>query len=191
VVLNVYILPSTSSGQCNRASWASQTSEVGYTSATTGRGDHVVHKGHVVALEKNYSREIIWKNSIVLCLWKFIFLKMAFCYFYDYSLLSALFPLIWSSSPDATSVVYVSKHVMYIPVSQRLLASFCYTLGCHLIMMCTGADVTLVAVKLYGNNNFAPWHNPQSITVLEMKSKAILLNIYCWNFFFLHIWKML
>jgi hypothetical protein len=27
------------------------TSEVGYTSATTGRGDHEVHKGHVVALE--------------------------------------------------------------------------------------------------------------------------------------------
>jgi hypothetical protein len=29
------------------------TSEVGYASATTGRGDHEVHKGHVVAL-KNY-----------------------------------------------------------------------------------------------------------------------------------------
>jgi hypothetical protein len=27
-------------------------SEVGYTSATTGRGDHEVHKGHVVAFEK-------------------------------------------------------------------------------------------------------------------------------------------
>jgi hypothetical protein len=27
-------------------------SEVGYTTATTGRGDHEVHKGHVVALEK-------------------------------------------------------------------------------------------------------------------------------------------
>jgi hypothetical protein len=26
------------------------TSEVGYTSVTTGRGDHEVHKGHVVAL---------------------------------------------------------------------------------------------------------------------------------------------
>jgi hypothetical protein len=26
------------------------TTEVGYTSATTGRGDHEVHKGHVVAL---------------------------------------------------------------------------------------------------------------------------------------------
>jgi hypothetical protein len=29
------------------------TSEVGYTSATTERGDHEVHKGHVVAMEKN------------------------------------------------------------------------------------------------------------------------------------------
>jgi hypothetical protein len=28
------------------------TSEVGYTSATAGRGDHEVHKGHVVALRK-------------------------------------------------------------------------------------------------------------------------------------------
>jgi hypothetical protein len=27
------------------------TSEVGYTSATIGRGDHEVHKGHVVAIE--------------------------------------------------------------------------------------------------------------------------------------------
>jgi hypothetical protein len=27
------------------------TLEVGYTSATTVRGDHEVHKGHVVALE--------------------------------------------------------------------------------------------------------------------------------------------
>jgi hypothetical protein len=29
------------------------TLEVGYTSDTTGRGDHEVHKEHVVALEKN------------------------------------------------------------------------------------------------------------------------------------------
>jgi hypothetical protein len=29
------------------------TSEVGYTSATTGRKDHEVHKGHVVEMEKN------------------------------------------------------------------------------------------------------------------------------------------
>jgi hypothetical protein len=29
-------------------------SEVGYTSVTTGRGDHKVHKGHVVALEKKF-----------------------------------------------------------------------------------------------------------------------------------------
>jgi hypothetical protein len=31
------------------------TSEVGYISATTGRGDHEVHKGHVVALEKKHT----------------------------------------------------------------------------------------------------------------------------------------
>jgi hypothetical protein len=29
------------------------TSEVGYTSTTTERGDHEVHKGHVVALKNN------------------------------------------------------------------------------------------------------------------------------------------
>jgi hypothetical protein len=38
------------------------TSEVGYTLATTRRGDHEVHKGHVVALEggkkKNLDKEI-------------------------------------------------------------------------------------------------------------------------------------
>jgi hypothetical protein len=31
------------------------TSEVSYTSATTWRGDHEVHKGHVVALEKKWN----------------------------------------------------------------------------------------------------------------------------------------
>jgi hypothetical protein len=35
------------------------TSEVGYTSAATGRGDHEVHKGHVVALEKKESNTIL------------------------------------------------------------------------------------------------------------------------------------
>jgi hypothetical protein len=29
------------------------TSDVGYTSATTGRRDHEFHKGHVLAVEKN------------------------------------------------------------------------------------------------------------------------------------------
>jgi hypothetical protein len=35
------------------------TSAVGYTSVTTGRGDHEVHKGHVVALGKNYLANIV------------------------------------------------------------------------------------------------------------------------------------
>jgi hypothetical protein len=38
--------------------------EVGYTSATTGRGDHEVHKGHVVALEeKIYIYRVIGKDG--------------------------------------------------------------------------------------------------------------------------------
>jgi hypothetical protein len=39
------------------------TLEVGYTSVTTERGDHEVHKGHVVALgeeEKRKNLEGIW-----------------------------------------------------------------------------------------------------------------------------------
>jgi hypothetical protein len=32
------------------------TSEIGYTLATTRRGDHAVHKGHVVALENNNNK---------------------------------------------------------------------------------------------------------------------------------------
>jgi hypothetical protein len=41
------------------------TLEVGYTSATTGRGDHEVHKGHVVALEKNiYSEQLHAEQNI-------------------------------------------------------------------------------------------------------------------------------
>jgi hypothetical protein len=34
------------------------SSEVGYTSATTGRGDHEVRKGHVVALGENNSLHV-------------------------------------------------------------------------------------------------------------------------------------
>jgi hypothetical protein len=41
------------------------TSEVGYTSATTGRGDHEVHKGYVVALAKKRGWGITW-NLLVL-----------------------------------------------------------------------------------------------------------------------------
>jgi hypothetical protein len=37
------------------------TSEVGYTSTTTGRGDHEVHKGHVMALAKKKCER--WKRS--------------------------------------------------------------------------------------------------------------------------------
>jgi hypothetical protein len=33
------------------------TSEVGYTSATAGRGDHEVHKGHVVAVERKEKKK--------------------------------------------------------------------------------------------------------------------------------------
>jgi hypothetical protein len=42
------------------------TSEVGYTSATTGRGDHEVHKGHVVALaKKRYCPTLyIWYRTV-------------------------------------------------------------------------------------------------------------------------------
>jgi hypothetical protein len=35
------------------------TSEVGYTSATTGREDHQVHKGHVVVLEEEKKRKMV------------------------------------------------------------------------------------------------------------------------------------
>jgi hypothetical protein len=43
------------------------TSEVGYTSATTGRGDHEVHKGHVVAL--GGKKFMVWsvENLKVVC----------------------------------------------------------------------------------------------------------------------------
>jgi hypothetical protein len=35
------------------------TSEVGYTSATSGRGDHEVHKGNAVALEEKHYRLLL------------------------------------------------------------------------------------------------------------------------------------
>jgi hypothetical protein len=38
------------------------TSEVGYTLATAGRGDHEVHKGHVVELEKKFTPFTTGKN---------------------------------------------------------------------------------------------------------------------------------
>jgi hypothetical protein len=42
-----------------------QTSEVGYTSAKTGRGGHEVHKGHVVALKKMKYTNSISKNTVL------------------------------------------------------------------------------------------------------------------------------
>jgi hypothetical protein len=36
------------------------TSEVGYTSTTTGKGDHEVHKGHVVALGEKYLKQMLY-----------------------------------------------------------------------------------------------------------------------------------
>jgi hypothetical protein len=39
------------------------TSEVGYTSATTERGDHEVHDGHVVALENNNNEQSDKNNA--------------------------------------------------------------------------------------------------------------------------------
>jgi hypothetical protein len=35
------------------------TLEVGYTSATTGRGDHEVHKGHVVKEKGNEKKNLL------------------------------------------------------------------------------------------------------------------------------------
>jgi hypothetical protein len=48
------------------------TLEVGYTSATTGRGHHEVHKGHVVALgKKNFHG--FWKKSLYLSKRRWLF----------------------------------------------------------------------------------------------------------------------
>jgi hypothetical protein len=50
------------------------TSEVGYTSATTGRGDHEVHKGLVVALGDKkisitlliqFSKAVVFSTSLI------------------------------------------------------------------------------------------------------------------------------
>jgi hypothetical protein len=41
------------------------TLEVSYISATTGRGDREVHKGHVVALEKTLSASI--RSAVFAC----------------------------------------------------------------------------------------------------------------------------
>jgi hypothetical protein len=46
------------------------TSEVGYTSATTGRGDHEVHKGHVVALAQNKEYLELFSSTFVIYLVK-------------------------------------------------------------------------------------------------------------------------
>jgi hypothetical protein len=43
------------------------TSEVGYTSATTARGDHEVHKGHVVALGEKRNPPINCIRKIKKC----------------------------------------------------------------------------------------------------------------------------
>jgi hypothetical protein len=44
------------------------TSEVGYTSVTTGRGDHEVHKRHVVGRGKKFFQSMCCKNKNVITL---------------------------------------------------------------------------------------------------------------------------
>jgi hypothetical protein len=46
------------------------TSEVGYTSSTTGWGDHEFHKGHVVALKKERKKT---KNTFTMAEFNKIF----------------------------------------------------------------------------------------------------------------------
>jgi hypothetical protein len=41
------------------------TLEVGYTSATTGRGDHEVQNGHVVALGKKYIEVLSYVRQVL------------------------------------------------------------------------------------------------------------------------------
>jgi hypothetical protein len=51
------------------------TSDVGYSSATNGRGDHEVHKGHVVALEKKIITKqllITVTNAIVILIFNYL-----------------------------------------------------------------------------------------------------------------------
>jgi hypothetical protein len=36
------------------------TAEVGYTSGTTGRGDHEVHRGHVALAENTLLNGLVW-----------------------------------------------------------------------------------------------------------------------------------
>jgi hypothetical protein len=45
--------------------------EVGYTSATTGRGDHEVRKGHVVALEQEEEKRKE-KKTLACVNWNYI-----------------------------------------------------------------------------------------------------------------------
>jgi hypothetical protein len=55
-------------------------SEVGYTSATTGRGDHEVHKGYVVALEKKMLAGLYDTFSNPLVVWQ------EYCYYLTHPL---------------------------------------------------------------------------------------------------------
>jgi hypothetical protein len=49
--------------------------EVGYTSATTGRGDHEVHKGHVVAMGGKKTSVHV---EVLLVKWKTLYLEYLF-----------------------------------------------------------------------------------------------------------------
>jgi hypothetical protein len=62
-LLVLHISPSTSSGQSNCASWASQTQKSVILQPQPGGGDHEVHKGHVVAMEKK-KRPRMGRNHI-------------------------------------------------------------------------------------------------------------------------------
>jgi hypothetical protein len=47
------------------------TLEVGYTSATTGRGDYEDHKGHVVAVTKDFISDAAFSRNVTKCILSF------------------------------------------------------------------------------------------------------------------------
>jgi hypothetical protein len=99
------------------------TSEVGYISATTGRGDHEVHKRHVVALrEKNCSNTAVHYCKLPSNQSATIFLDRTnisisqLCFFHSMSEL-VLRPSVFSCFPHILSTeVFLFIFVLSIPL---------------------------------------------------------------------------
>jgi hypothetical protein len=129
------------------------TSEVGYIWATTRRRDHDVHKGHMVALAKQYNNTIQY-IYIYICFDHYCLLPR---YFVNKSLLTYRF---YTHEPSK------AQWLLCVPPDSNLKNIYKSTFCPHGVFTC-------FPINMVTNSNFYPTHHKLIGFITEMAS------VYC------------